>query len=94
MVAERTLTIENESGLHARPAARLAEAAKQFNADIVVDKDGLTANCKSVLAVMKLGISKGATVMIRADGADADAALEGVVSLLEALRAEDRSHPA
>jgi phosphocarrier protein HPr len=94
MAAERTLTIENESGLHARPAARLVQAAKQFQADIVVNKDGQTANCKSVLAIMKLGISKGATVSFRADGADADAAVDGVVSLLEALYAEDRSRPA
>jgi phosphocarrier protein HPr len=89
MTAERTLTIENASGLHARPAARLAETARRFEADIIVTKDARTANCKSVIAMMKLGVSRGATVTFRAEGTDADAALDDIVTLLETLRADD-----
>lgn len=89
MPATRTFVIRNRSGLHARPAARLVEALRPLTADVTIEKEGQTATCKSLLSVMKLGVSGGATVIVRAEGPDADTALDTVATLLDALTAED-----
>lgn len=75
-MAERTVTLGPEEGLHAGPAARFVKAAKGFAAEIVVIKGDREANAKSQLRVMQLGSGHGEEIVIRADGADADAAVE------------------
>jgi phosphocarrier protein FPr len=75
-----SLTIENEHGLHARPAARFVETANRFSADITVRKgEGeRSANAKSINQVATLGVRQGETVLITARGADAEEALEAI----------------
>ena len=80
---EITLTIHHEVGLHARPAALFVQTAKQFNGDIRVTHGEKEANAKSILSVLALGAEQGAVITIRADGEDANQALEALEALVE-----------
>ena len=80
---ERETTIVNELGLHARPAAELVKVASQFDAHIEIVKDGLSVNAKSIMGVMMLAAETGSTVVFRADGPDAEAAVEALAKLVQ-----------
>jgi len=82
---ERDVTLENEVGLHARPAAVFSKAAARFSSTVTVVKSGAEANAKSVLSVLKLDIQKGDSVTIRAEGQDEDDALTELAKLVEDL---------
>ncbi|MGH3148871.1 MAG: HPr family phosphocarrier protein [Rubrobacter sp.] len=86
-MAERQETVGPEEGLHARPAAQFVKTAKRFSSEIVVVKDGREANAKSSLKIMTLGARKGDTLTIRAEGDDAQ---EAVDALAELISAEER----
>ncbi|BBL79219.1 hypothetical protein RxyAA322_10730 [Rubrobacter xylanophilus] len=81
-MVEREVTVVPEAGLHARPAAKFVSTAKQFVSDIVVVKDGREANAKSPLKLMTLGAKKGDRVVIRAEGEDAEEAVEALVRVV------------
>jgi phosphocarrier protein HPr len=81
-MVEREAVVVPEAGLHARPAARFVKEAKSYSADIVVIKDGREANAKSSLKLMTLGAKRGDKVMIRAEGEDEEAAVDGLVATL------------
>jgi phosphocarrier protein HPr len=83
-MAERETTVGPEEGLHARPAAQFVKAAKQFTSDIVVIKDDKEANAKSSLKIMTLRARKGDEIVIRAEGEDAEAAVESLARLISA----------
>ena len=80
---EIKLTVNNKMGLHARPAALFAQAARQFACDIWVTYDAREANAKSVLSMLTLGVEQGAIITIQADGEDADRALTALGELVE-----------
>lgn len=69
------LTLTNDVGLHARPAALFVQKASSFAADVRVAKADAEANGKSLLSLLKLDVRQGDTVTVTADGDDADAAL-------------------
>lgn len=77
----RELTFHNEVGLHARPAALFAKRAADFDADISLEKEGRQANARSLLSVLTLDIRQGDSVVVRAEGDDADAALDALAEL-------------
>jgi len=83
-MAERETVIGAEEGLHARPAAQLVKTAKQFSSEIVVLKGEREANAKSSLKIMTLGARKGDNVTIRAEGDDAEEAVEALIELVSA----------
>ena len=83
-MAERETVIGAEEGLHARPAAQFVKTAKQFSSDLVVVKGGREANAKSSLKIMTLGAKKGDTLTFRAEGDDAQEAVEALVELISA----------
>lgn len=83
-MAERETTVGPQEGLHARPAAQFVKAAKQFSSDIVVAKGDREANAKSSLKIMTLGARKGDTIVIRAEGDDAEEAVETLAELISA----------
>jgi multiphosphoryl transfer protein len=86
---ERTLIVPLRQGLHARPAALLAQRAKSFAAKITLAAHGRTANGRSVVAIMALGVRHGDEVSIRATGADAAQSVTALASAIqEALRME------
>lgn len=83
---ERTVTLRNETGLHARPARVFARAAKQFSADVTVVKtngDAEPVNAKSVLSVLTLDCHQGDEIVITAEGDDADQALDHLAGLVD-----------
>ena len=79
---EREATIVNQEGLHARPAARVVRLASQFRSDIEIAKDGFGVNGKSIMGVMILAAECGSSIMIRADGPDAEQAVEAIAQLV------------
>lgn len=81
---ERAVTIVNKLGLHARPAAEIVKAASRFKSHITLVRDDLEVNGKSIMGVMMLAAEFGATVVIRADGEDAETALDSLASLVAA----------
>ncbi|HIY65554.1 MAG TPA: PTS-dependent dihydroxyacetone kinase phosphotransferase subunit DhaM [Candidatus Agrococcus pullicola] len=78
-VAERTVRLTNEAGLHARPASELVKLAMTFESSVTVNG----TDAKSLLKVMALGLSKGAEVSYRVEGPDALAAMDAIVALTE-----------
>lgn len=78
----KPLTLPNANGLHARPAAVLAQTAKGFNASIYLHKQTQSANAKSLVAIMALQTVQGDTLQVSAAGEDADAAIKALVTLL------------
>ena len=80
-VVETSLVITNKVGLHARPASLLVQTAAQFQSKIRVQFDDKTANAKSMLGVMKLGASQGDTIVVRAEGEDAEQAIAALTDL-------------
>lgn len=83
VTVERTTTIKNRLGLHARPAAEFVKVAGKFASEISVGKDGMWVNGKSIMGVMTLAAECGATVTVRAEGTDAEAAVEALATLLQ-----------
>ena len=76
------VVITNASGLHARPATFFIQKANCYKSTILVDKDDRKVNAKSLLGVLSLGIAKGMTVTLIADGQDEDMALSGLSALI------------
>lgn len=83
-MVERETAVGPREGLHARPAARFVKTAKQFNSDITVMKGNREANAKSSLKIMTLGAKKGEKIIIRAEGEDAEEAVDALVELISA----------
>lgn len=84
----REITITNSIGLHARPATFFIQKANAYKSSIWVEKDDRRVNAKSLLGVLSMGIAKGMTVTLIADGQDEDTALEGLIGLIESGFAE------
>jgi phosphocarrier protein len=79
---EREATIVNSLGMHARPAAKVVRLASTFQALVELEHDGEVVNGKSIMGVMTLAAECGASVRIRADGDDAEAAVIALVALI------------
>lgn len=80
-VVETSLVITNKVGLHLRPAGLLVQTAAQFQSKIVVQFDGKTANAKSIMGVMKLEVTVGSAIVLRAEGEDAERAIAALTDL-------------
>ncbi len=87
-MVKRDVVITNNIGLHARPATFFIQKANSFQSSIWIEKDDRKVNAKSLLGVLSMGIAKGMTVTLIADGQDENGALEGLVELIETGFAE------
>ena len=87
-MVKHDVTITNNIGLHARPATFFIQKANSYKASIWLEKDDRKVNAKSLLGVLSLGIAKGMTVTLVAEGADEAAAIEGLVELVQNSFAE------
>ncbi|MBR4934061.1 MAG: HPr family phosphocarrier protein [Clostridia bacterium] len=76
------VTIKNNVGLHARPATFFIQKANSYKSSIWVEKEDRRVNAKSLLGVLSLGIVKGMTITLIADGVDENDALEGLSTLI------------
>jgi phosphocarrier protein HPr len=82
MVKIRTFEITNRLGIHARVAAKLVETAHRFQSEIFLEKDGVEVNARSILGILTLFCPRGSRLTIRAEGADADEAMEAFSRLI------------
>ena len=80
---QKEVTIVNKLGLHARPAAMFVRAANKHRAEIWVEKDGEQVNGKSIMGLMMLAAGQGSRLLITAEGADAQGALQELQELVE-----------
>ena len=78
----------NQVGLHARPATFFIQKANEFKSGILVEKDDRRVNAKSLLGVLSLGITRGATITILAEGPDEEQAVNALVDLISSNFAE------
>lgn len=76
--------ITDEIGIHARPAGQLAKEAKQFQSTIKLSIDGKEADAGKLMAVMGLGVKKGNTVTVTAEGEDEEKAIEAIEEFMKA----------
>jgi len=79
----KEVLVQNQVGLHARPATFFIQKANEFKSSIWVEKEERRVNAKSLLGVLSLGIVGGISIKIIADGADEQAAVDGLVALVE-----------
>ena len=82
-MSTQEITINNEVGLHARPATFFIQRANEFKSGIWIEKDDRRVNAKSLLGVLSLGIVKGTAVTIIADGADEEEAINTLAELID-----------
>lgn len=82
---ELRITVTNPTGLHTRPGTEFVRIAKGFESNITVSKDGKEANAKSLVKVMKLGISQGSEILLVADGSDEEAAIQALETYISQL---------
>ena len=78
----KEVVINNQVGLHARPATFFIQKANEFKSSIWVEKEERRVNAKSLLGVLSLGIAKGMTITLIADGQDEAQAIDGLVELI------------
>ena len=87
-MVSRDVKITNNIGLHARPATFFVQKANCYRSVIKVEKDDRIVSGKSLLGILSLGIAKGMTITLRADGPDEAEAVEGLATLIDQGLAE------
>jgi phosphocarrier protein len=80
---QKEVTILNKLGLHARPAAMFVRIANKHRADILVEKEGEQVNGKSIMGLMMLAAGQGTRLILSAEGADAEKAMQELELLIE-----------
>ena len=81
-MAQRTLSIVNEKGLHARASAKFVETVEEYDARATVSRDGLEAGGDSIMGLLMLAASKGTTIQVETRGPEAQALAEALTALL------------
>lgn len=84
-----TFTIRNRLGLHARAAALLVKTANRFMSDVIVEKDSIEVNGKSIMGILMLAASKGSKITLKIHGKDSTQALQTLGKLIEDKFGED-----
>lgn len=84
----KEVLVQNQVGLHARPATFFIQKANEFKSSIWVEKEERRVNAKSLLGVLSLGIVGGTSIRIIADGSDEEEAVAGLVNLVQSGFAE------
>lgn len=88
MCVKKDVLVQNQVGLHARPATFFIQKANEFKSSIWVEKDERRVDAKSLLGVLSLGIVGGTSIDIIADGSDEQEAVDSLVALVESGFAE------
>lgn len=82
MLVERTVRVELETGLQARPAAQFVQEANRYSANLFLEKEGKRVNAKSIMGLMSLAITEGETIILTADGPDETVALNSLIEFV------------
>ena len=88
-MTQETITIENKTGTHARPASIFVQTATKFKSKIQLQAKGKTIDAKSILMIMSMGLVKGTEVTIIADGPDEAEAVKALKDLIESKFGEE-----
>jgi phosphocarrier protein HPr len=80
---EKSCTVRNKMGLHARPAAMIVQTANRFPCDVTLEKDGQDVNGKSIMGVLMLAAAQGTVVVVRTLGEQAKECAEAIGELFE-----------
>lgn len=75
--------MQNEVGLHARPAKNLVSELNKYSSDVYIEKDGYRVNAKSIIGVLTLAAVKGTELMVTAEGEDAEEVLDAVERMFQ-----------
>ena len=79
----KTVVVQNQVGLHARPATFFIQKSNEFKSSIWIEKEDRQVNAKSLLGVLSLGITKGTEIKIITDGVDEEEAINALEALIE-----------
>jgi phosphocarrier protein len=82
-MAEKTVIVRNRAGIHARPAALIAQTANKFSSEITIERDSTVINAKSIMGVITMAAGYDTKLLVKAEGPDADAAVEAIFTLFE-----------
>lgn len=82
-MVSKEIVVQNQVGLHARPATFFIQKANEFTSSIWISKEERKVNAKSLLGVLSLGVTRGTAITIIADGADEEAAVKELEKLVQ-----------
>ena len=82
-MTQRTATIVNKLGMHARPSAMLVTEASRYQSEVWLTKDGNRVNGKSIMGVMMLAAEKGSEILVEVNGPDEEAAMAAIIKVIE-----------
>ena len=89
-MVEKLLTVRNRAGIHARPAALIAQTANKFSSEIIIEKGSSTSvNAKSIMGVITMAAIYNTTLTLKAEGADEKEAAEAIFNLFESKFEEE-----
>jgi phosphocarrier protein len=88
-MTEETITIENKTGIHARPASIFVQTATKFKSKVQIKAKGKTVDAKSILMIMSMGLVKGTEITICADGPDEAEAVKSLTDLVASKFGEE-----
>ena len=88
-MTEKTITIANRAGIHARPAAIIVQVTKNFKSNIYFQKGNNRINAKSIMGIITLGAAYGSEIKIIAEGEDEEAVIDSLVGLFESKFEEE-----
>jgi phosphocarrier protein HPr len=83
MIVQKTLTIKNELGLHARSAAMIVRVLERYRSSVFLERDGNQVDARSLLDILTLACPKDSRIVVRADGDDAREAVNSVAQLVD-----------
>ncbi len=79
---EKTIVLQMEQGMHARPASVFVREAGRFRSDVYLTSDGVTVNGKSIMGILMLALGPGTTIQLQVDGEDEEEAMEALIGVL------------
>ena len=88
-MTEKFLTVLNRAGIHARPAALIAQTANKFSSEITIEKDSVVINAKSIMGVITMAAGYDTKLVLKAEGPDEKDAVQAIAQLFESKFEED-----
>ena len=88
-ISSHLFTIINDKGLHARASARFVEVVERFEAEVIVEKDGLEASGSSIMGLLMLAASKGTMIKVTSNGKDSEEMISALDNLIKSKFGED-----
>ena len=88
-MVEKILTVRNRAGIHARPAALIAQTANRFSCEVILEKDTTTVNAKSIMGVITMAAGYNTTLKMIVEGSDESEAASAIEALFESKFEEE-----